>query len=139
MAVVTLKPTNGTLTIGVSASLQNFSSQVTNCRLVPKADQGDPIYVLSGESVAGDFTETYTLEGTILQDFGSVGSKQEWLLTNTGQTFPFEFSPKNGAGTKKLTGSLVVSAVEIGGDVNTVASADFSFTVIGKPNTVAGS
>ncbi len=133
MAVNTLTVGAGTLTIGAAAALTNFSSQVTSVKLVSSSDTSDSIYVLSGESVAGDFSESFTLEGSMLQDFGSVGSKTEWLFTKAGETHVFEFIP-NTAAAKKITGSLVVtSPAEIGGDVRQKASTDFSFNVVGKP------
>lgn len=133
MAINTLTVGAGTLTIGAAADLTNFSSQVTSVKLVSSSETGDSIYVLSGESVAGDFSESFTIEGSMLQDFGATGSKLEWLFNNAGETHVFEFIPST-ALAKKITGSLVVtSPAEIGGDVRQKASTDFSFTVIGKP------
>jgi hypothetical protein len=136
MAVNTITVGAGKLTIGASTALQNFSSQVTACRLVPSVDQGDNIAVLSGESVAGDRTESFTLEGTILQDFGTSAGLTEWLFTNRGTTHVFEFVP-NTAKAKAVKGSLVVEAVEIGGDVSTKPTSDFSFVVVGSPTIAA--
>lgn len=136
MAVNTLTVGAGTFTIGAAGALTNFSSQVTSVKLVPSAETGDSIIVLSGESVAGDFSETYTIEGTMLQDFGTASSKTEWLYTHSGETHVFEFDPAT-TGATKITGSLVVTAIEIGGDVRQKASSDFSFNCIGKPTVVA--
>jgi len=135
MAVQTTTMGPGKLTIGASSSLTTFEGQVTSCRLVPSVDQGDAIYVLSGESVAGDRTESFTLEGTMLQDFGKTGSRLEWLFTNRGQTHVFSFEPNTAAG-KRWTGSLVVEAIESGGDVNTKPTSDFSFVLVGAPAIV---
>lgn len=132
MAVNTITVGPGTFTIGASSDLTTFTSQVTSIRLVPSVDQGDAIFVLSGESVAGDRTESYTIEGTLLQDFGSTGSRTEWLYNNAGETHVFTYTPATVSG-KSITGSLVVEAVEIGGDVNTKPTSDFTFTCIGKP------
>lgn len=132
MAVNTITVGPGKLTIGASSDLTTFEGQVTSCRLVPSVDQGDNIAVLSGESVAGDRTESWSLEGTLLQDFGSTGSRTEWLFNNRGETHVFEFEPSTAAG-KKFTGSLVVEAIEVGGDVNTKPTSDFNFKVIGSP------
>lgn len=131
MAVATYTVGAGSLSIGAAGLLTTFGSQATNVRLVPKSDIGDTIYVLSGESVAGDFLETYTLEGTLLQDLGAT-AKTEWLFEHSGETHVFEFIP-NTVAARKITGSLVVTAVEIGGDVKTKPTSDFSFTVVGKP------
>jgi hypothetical protein len=122
----------GTLTIGETTGLKTFSGQVTNCRLVPNVDRGDAINVLDGGSVAGDRSETFTLEGTMLQDFGGTNSLTEWLYTNSGTQQPFTFTPNTARG-KKLDGQLVIEATEIGGDVKTKPTADFEFEVIGKP------
>lgn len=132
MAVNTVTVGAGKLTIGASTDLTTFSGQVTACRLVPSVDQGDSIMVLSGESVAGDRTESFALEGTLLQDLGATISTTEWLFTNRGETHVFEFVPSTAAG-KKITGSLVVEAIEIGGDVSTKPTSDFSFVVVGAP------
>jgi hypothetical protein len=136
MAVSTITVGAGTFTIGAAGLLTNFSSQVTSIKLVPSAETGDSIPVLSGESVAGEFSETYTIEGTLLQDFGVATSKVEWLYAHSGETHVFEFDPAT-TGLTKITGSLVVTAVEIGGDVKTKPTADFSFTCVGKPTVVA--
>lgn len=132
MAVNTITVGAGSLTIGATTALVNFSGQVTACRLVPSVDQGDNIAVLSGESVAGDRTESWTLEGTVLQDFGTASGTTEKLFTMRGQTHVFEFIPNTAKG-KKITGSLVVEAIEIGGDVNTKPTSDFTFTIVGAP------
>lgn len=136
MAVNTVTVGPGKLTIGAVADLTAFEGQVTSIRLVPSVDQGDAITVLSGESVAGDRTSSWTLEGTMLQDFGAVGSRTEWLFNKRGQTHVFSYEPSTAAG-KRFTGSLVVEAIEVGGDVNTKPTSDFSFTVVGEPTIVA--
>ncbi|MGP9788246.1 hypothetical protein ACT3UD_18395 [Glutamicibacter sp. 287] len=132
MAVETITVGAGQLTIGAVSDLTNFSSQTTSVKLVPSVDQGDSIAVLSGESVAGDRTESFNLEGTILQDLGATESKTEWLFEHRGETHAFEFVPSTAKG-KKITGSLVVEAVEIGGDVGTKPTSDFEFLVVGEP------
>lgn len=139
MAVKVLTVGPGVLTIGDSGSLTNFESQVTSCRLVPSVDNDDPINVLSGEQVAGDRTESFTLEGSILQDFGDVESTTEWLFTHRGETHPFKFIPATAKG-KQVTGNLQVEAVEIGGDARSKPTSDFEFAVIGEPviGTIAG-
>ena len=137
MAVNTLTMGPGTLTIGSAANLTQFASQVTECVLKPKVDNDDPINVLSGEQVAGDRTESFSLEGSFLQDFGSLGSTTEWLFQHRGETHPFTFTPNTVAG-KAIVGSLQVEAIEIGGDARSKPTSDFEFQVIGEPtiNTV---
>lgn len=132
MAVNAITVGPGSLTIGAAASLVTFSGQTTSCRLIPSVDQGDNIQVLSGESVAGDRTESWTLEGSFLQDFGATGSTWEKLFDMRGTTQVFEFIPNTAAG-KKVLGSLIVEAVELGGDVGTKPTSDFTFTLVGSP------
>ena len=139
MAVKILTVGPGKLSIGSDALIQQFESQVTSVKLVPNTETEDAINVLSGEQVAGDRSESFTLEGSMLQDFGDANSRTEWLFSHRGEEHPFSFQPNNSKG-KKITGTLVVEAIEIGGDARTKAQSDFEFQVIGAPviATVAG-
>lgn len=132
MAVNTLTMGPGTLTIGADANLTQFASQVTECVLKPKVDNDDPIPVLSGEEAPGDRSESWTLEGSLLQDLGATKSVVEWLFTHRGELHPFTFVPATAKG-KKLTGTVQVEAVEIGGEARTKPASDFEFVVIGAP------
>ena len=132
MAVKTLTIGPGKLSIGSDALIQQFESQVTGVKLVPNVETEDAINVLSGEQVAGDRSESFTLEGSMLQDFGDTNSKTEWLFNHRGEEHPFSFQPNN-TKAKKITGTLVVEAIEIGGDARTKAQSDFEFQVIGAP------
>lgn len=121
---------NGTLIIDAGGTLpMPFSEQCTNVKLIPKVSTGDPIKVLSGSTIGGDRTESFELKGKIVPDFGETGSVQEWCFTNRGKDLPFEFIPRTDK-TKKLTGTLTVEAVEIGGDVGKADPIDFTFVVL---------
>lgn len=132
MPIETLTVGPGKLQIGDTENLTTFESQIRSAKLVPSVDKGDPIDVLSGEQAAGDRSESFTLQGTMLQDFGSTDSKTEWLFTHRGETHPFEYTPNNAKG-KKITGQVEVEAIDIGGDVKAKAESDFEFQVIGAP------
>lgn len=132
MAVKVLTIGPGTLSIGADANATTFESQTISCRLVPNTDTDDPINVLSGEQVAGDRTESFTLEGTFLQDFGETSSTTEWLFEHRGETHPFKFVPATSKG-RQITGNLQVEAIDIGGDARTKAQSDFEMQVIGEP------
>lgn len=132
MAVKTITIGAGTLTLGESGTLRDFSSQVTACRLEPSVNKGDPTNVLSGEQAPGDRSETFVLAGTILQDFGEADAVVEFCFTNRGTEMPFEFIPNTTKG-RKVTGRCVVEAVNIGGDVKTKPTSDFSFDLVGEP------
>lgn len=132
MAVRQTKLGPGKLTItgaGAPGLTHDLSGQVRKCALVPSVKSDDPLQVLSGETVAGDRTESWALEGSILDDFGTSGSTVEWCFTNRGQTLGFEFVPAS-ANSKKVTGQAVVEATSIGGDVGKTNELDFSFVVL---------
>ncbi|NUL43738.1 hypothetical protein F7P69_00785 [Cellulosimicrobium funkei] len=131
MAVKSITVGPGVLNIGTD-TLLNFSSQVTTVRLIPSVDLGDPIRTLSGESLMGDRSETWTVEGEILQDLGATESTTEWLFEHAGEEHPFEYTPSSLTG-KEITGTLVVEAVEIGGESGTKPTSEFAFSVIGRP------
>ena len=128
------KVRQGVLTIGPEGAVSNLASQVINVQLVPEVKTGDPVEVLSGEFAQGDREEKFTLEGEFLQDFGaSLESVSEWLLTNRGKDYPFEFRPGTDS-NKKITGTLTVEATAIGGDVGKNNTAKFEFSLVGPPN-----
>lgn len=132
MAIKTVKIGPGSLTIGGTTDLTNFESQARACKLVPNVESEDPFYVLSGEQSEGDRTESWTLEGTFVQDFGATDSTTEWLFEHRGERHPFTYVP-NSVAARQITGELIVEAIEIGGDANTRPSSDFEFVVIGEP------
>lgn len=140
MTVNTMTMGPGTLTLGDVGDVKSLSSQVTNVRITPNVDTGDPINVLSGESVPGDRDETWTLAGTLVQDLGAgvagADSIVEWLFTNAGETMPFTFVPSTAKG-RQITGDVTVEAVEIGGDVKSKPTSDFEWQVSGRPAIAA--
>src|SRR5690606_29816019 len=85
----------GTLTIGATAALTSFSSQIRSARIVPNVDKGDPIDVLSGEQAPGDRTESVQLVISLQSDFGHAESRTEWLWEHRGEQHPFEYVPNN--------------------------------------------
>lgn len=122
----------GTFTIGAELLLTNFAGQVTSLKVVPSVDYDDDINVLDGGTVTGDRKESWTVSGTLLQDFGSTDSKTEFLFEHRGEAMPFVFTPNSSMG-KEIRGSLVVEAIEIGGDVKTKPTSDFEFKMVGAP------
>lgn len=134
MAVDAITIGAGTLVLGEEGSLTNFESQVTACRLVPSVENGDPINVLSGEQAPGDRSESFTLRGSLLQDFGRADGIDltAWCFEHRGETMPFTFTPSTSRG-KSVTGQLTVEAIEIGGDVKTKPTSDFEWSLVGAP------
>ncbi len=132
MAVNTITIGAGTLTIGATGSLMDFSGQCTAARLVPSVENGDPIDVLSGEQAAGDRSESWALSGTMLQDLGATSSTTAWLFDHRGEEHDFSYTPNTGKGTT-FSGRLTVEAIEMGGDVKTKPTSDFEFQLVGPP------
>lgn len=124
----------GRLDIGPEGTLTSFASQLSECALVPKHDEEEDLNVLSGEIKEGDLTTTWTIDGNLIQDFGTEAAKSlsEWTITNNGKRYPFKFVPNNG-GTKGLSGELQVRATKVGGKVKKRNESDLSFKVIGQP------
>ncbi|MFB9775381.1 hypothetical protein [Brevibacterium otitidis] len=120
----------GILKFGTTGSEGEFSSQVTKVELAPEFDQDDNIPVLSGEEVAGDSTESYTLTGEFLQDYSGMTSLLVWCKKHAGKQMKFEYVPSKSGGLK-ITGECVIRPVKIGGDVKKRNTTEFEFKGVG--------
>lgn len=116
----------GSLIIGESSDEQRFDADATKVTLTPKADTDDPLDFLDGSSEAGSQSVSWTLDGTIKENYTSTGL-QAWCFNNSGKTKPFKYIP-NEAGELGFTGNLLISPIAIGGDVKKKNDQDFSFT-----------
>lgn len=128
MPVKTMSLGPGKLTLGQN---KEFAAQLTKCTLVPSVSKEKPTPVLSGEIVPGKREEAFNLKGTIYQDFGETDSLVEWLWANRGTEQTFTFAPRNGK--KKVTGKLIVEAIDIGGAVGDVLQSDFDWELTSPP------
>lgn len=131
MAVNTYKLGPGELTIGDVGSAQNISCQLTKCSIKWDKDAGDSVVVLCGDTVPGDTTYTAKLSGTMYQDIGASGYLA-YSWTNKGATMPFTFIPST-AQARKVTGSVVIDPLDLGGDVATKPTSDFELDIVGDP------
>lgn len=131
MAISVTNGGPGKLTLGATGTLKVLTAQVRSCTLEPSVDTGDSITTLSGESIGGARSESFVLTGTILQDLGATSGITEWLYSNAGTTQPFIFAPSTAAG-KQITGSVVIEAIAIGGEVGEILESDFEFKVVGN-------
>lgn len=130
MAVQTYKLGPGELIIG-SGPGQNISCQITKAGIEWDKDSGDSVTVLCGDTVAGDTTYTAKLTGTMYQDISASGFLT-WSWANKGTEQPFEFIP-NTVSARKVTGTLVVDPLNLGGDVATKPTSDFELDIVGTP------
>lgn len=121
--VRTLGP--GSLKIGDTDSEQDFSADVTNTALEPSTDTEDPDNFLDGHSEGGSQTESWTLTGSVKEDF-SMDGLQVWCNQHSGEELPFTFIP-NKSGTVQWKGKVTIASIQIGGDVKSKNANDFSF------------
>ena len=130
----------GSLTIGNPGSQQTFAADCTNVALTPDTSTDDELNFLDGHTEAGEQTVTWTLEGTIKEDFSMTGLAV-WCFQHQGQQLPFTFVPST-SGDVKWQGVVQVAPVGVGGDVKTKNDQDFSFvatniTPLGITDTLA--
>lgn len=136
MAVKAHKLGPGTLTLGETASEQEFGTQVTRAEVSPSWADEDPIPVLSGDeySEPGEFEGT--LNGEFLQEYG-MASLIAWTWEHTGEWMPFRFKPRNDA-EMLLTGEVRVTAVTVGGDVKSTNTSEFEWPIRALPAMTFG-
>lgn len=117
----------GTLTFGT----QDVSYQASNVRLVPDVSENDGTATLAEPEPAPLATIAWSLEGTVIQDFGAGdASFVNWLMDNALTESAFEFVP-NTADGPTYAGTVQVRPVEIGGDAGTQVTTDFSMPIVG--------
>lgn len=126
--VRTLGP--GSLKIGDTDSEQDFSADVTNTALEPSTDTEDPDNFLDGHSEGGSQTESWTLTGSVKEDF-SMDGLQVWCNRHSGEELPFTFIPNTKSGTVQWKGKVTIASIQIGGDVKSKNANDFSFAATG--------
>lgn len=118
----------GTLTIGETGSSKDFSADVINTALEVSTDTADTDYFLDGHSEGGAQTDSYTLTGTVKDDFSMEGV-QVWCMQHSGETMPFTWVP-NTKGTLQFSGKVVIAPIQFGGDVKSKNENDFSFVCL---------
>lgn len=118
----------GTLKFG-SGLTTDATCQVKSCQVTceEKVDTEDTERYLCAEEVAGEETVTFTwgLEATLTQDLAAAGFVT-WSWTNKGTEQPFEFIP-NTVTARKVTGTVHVVPISIGGDAKTRPSSDIKW------------
>ena len=122
----------GTLTLGGT----DFGVQATNVRLVPAVDETDGTPTLANpEPDPTTEAPKWTLEGTAIQDWSEPTGFIEYCRDNSGTSVAFAWVPNTDAGVT-FSGNCVVKALEIGGDVASENTSDWSFRVVGQPSRV---
>lgn len=133
MAIQRSKVKEGTLHLG-GATPMDFSCNPTNIRLTPTTDADDPVETLCGDIIAGESRTTWAMNGTSIADFDNEAGLIAFCFDNDGTNVGFTWQPSLNSPT--YTGQVRVAAMEIGGDVNSSLTTDFSWALSDKP-TVA--
>jgi hypothetical protein len=120
-------PTTGTV----------FACQASTVKVTPSHDNdGDRVETLCGDSIPAGKKESWTLNGTSIQDFDDPEGFLAYCFTNSMQTVAFEWVP-NVSGAPTWAGEVVILALEEGGDVNTRLTTDWEFEIVGIPTRTA--
>lgn len=137
MPISSQKLTKGLLTLGSVGTEKEWAGQVRAVSLAAEYDAEDDIPVLSGEKLAGDETKTETLTGTVLDDYKFTTSLFVWCKENEGEELPFTFEPNNVDGDLRISGTVKVRQIAIGGDVDSRTENDFEFRIVGETTAAA--
>lgn len=132
MTIKSQKLVKGLLTIGETGTVSEWGGQVRAVSLVPEYDAEDSLTVLSGEKLAGDETKTETLSGTVLDDYSAADSIFVFSKEHEGEEMPFVWEPNSEDGTLRITGTIKMRQIALGGDVDSRNENDFEFQVVGE-------
>jgi hypothetical protein len=142
MPITESRVKQGTLTFnaeggGTPGTGTVFACQASTVKVTPSHDNdGDRVETLCGESIPAGKKESWTLNGTSIQDFDDPEGFLAYCFENSMQTVPFEWVP-NLTGAPTWAGSVVILALEEGGDVNTRLTTDWEFEIVGIPTRTA--
>lgn len=125
MAVPAHKLGPGILEFGEAGSLISFAARARKVEIKHDVDEDDTIPVLSGDEIEGAETETYTVGGSIFQDY-STSSPIVWAHVNAGKVVPWTFTPDADKAIK-YTGFVKVRRLDAGGDVKARNESEFEW------------
>lgn len=133
MPVLSYKMGPGTLSFGAGA--QVASAQVTKCKVSASESvkKVDAIPTLSGDELPAEETATleWKLDATVIQSLLAAGFvSYSWV--NAGDEVSFIFDPST-AEDRRVTGTVRVVPVDIGGDVSARNTSDLTWSIIGTP------
>lgn len=132
-----LKLGPGVLTLGEIASPLDMSCQLTNLVIQCEADTEDAEPTLCGGSLAGDRAYTWTMTGNVAQDL-ELNGVVDYTWKNKGKQVPFDFTPNKDIATTKVTGTVIIDPLSLGGDVGKRGMSEFEWSIIGDPQLSIG-
>ena len=125
MAAKSHKLGPGSLKFGSTGSEVEFATRCRSAAVEPEVEDADPLPVLSGDETDELDSESYTLTGSIFQDY-DLDSLLVWSHVNHGSIVPFTFRPDNDKALV-VKGQVRVRRLKIGGDVKERNESDFEF------------
>lgn len=129
----------GTLTLGGSGGGTGtpgtaFACQASTIKITPSFDDdGDAVETLCGDTMPAGKKESWTLNGTSIQDFDDPDGFLAYCYEHSLETVAFSWQP-NIVGAPTITGNCVIRALELGGDVNARLTTDWEWDISGKPD-----
>ena len=108
----------------------DISCQMTEVKITWDYDEDDAVPVLCGGSMPGDTTYQAKLEGEAYQDLTENGII-DYTWKNRGEVKTVSFTPTTG--TAKVTGSIVIQPLDLGGEVGKKNTSSLEFSFAGDP------
>ena len=108
----------------------DISCQMTEVKVTWDVDEDDPTLTLCGGTMPGDVNYQAKLEGEAFQDL-TEGGIIDYTWKNRGQVKTVSFTPT--VGKAKITGSVIIQPIELGGDVGKKNTSNIEFRFAGDP------
>lgn len=125
----------GTVKLGVGG-VQNISIQVTSftVQFAESVETQAAVPVITGDELPAEETPTVTwsVAGNVIQDLAAAGVVA-YSWTNAKAELDLEFIPSTAA-ARKVTGTIVMVPINLGGDAKTRPQSDFTWR--GKAGTM---
>jgi len=121
----------GVFSIGEVGTPLDLTAQVTALTVEFSEEVEDSVPTLSGETLEGAASYPATLTGTLVQDLTEAGMF-DYTWSNKGSIVPFTFTPSTAAG-RTVSGDCRITPLNLGGDVRTKNTTEFTWAIIGDP------
>lgn len=117
----------GQLTFGKS-STKDFSAAVKSIEITPELKDDGGIALLNGDTTYESDATFGTLTAEFYQDY-TLDGLVNWTWQNAGTEQPFTFVPLT-TGTTKVTGTVKIAPVKIGGAIKKANTTTLTFTIV---------
>jgi hypothetical protein len=118
----------------ITIATDNYEKHVSSVLFEPKSDLQTWQGLTPSAAFSDQSSPTWTCKLSYAQDWVTVNSLAQYLLTNSGQQKVVVFKPQGAtSGTPIITATVIIVPGPIGGDVNTVQVAEVTLGVVGAP------